>query len=289
MLKNFIANVLSRIKPGIREKLEAVFEKIQEKIASRMDKDAVVSDQPETPVDDAEVVVPVEPEPEPEPEVEQKPVFTADAEGSTVAGGSEDDLIYGQDGDDVLIGAGGNDDMYGYGGNDRLYGGADDDTLRGGDGNDQLNGEKGNDSIIGGKGVDQLYGSEGNDTLLGTEGLDFLSGGADADQFVLQSQDADAPINYAGHTVDNADVITDLSFAEGDIIRLLGFDNVLAEAGIDQNIDTMLELSALAGAADSVEDFQSNSVVMTITDDDGASHLLRLMDYSVADLEFDFV
>ena len=210
----------------------------------------------------------------------------ADKDGSTVVGSGEDDNVRGRQGDDVLVGAGGNDRMMGGQGNDRLYGGSGNDELRGDAGNDLLNGEKGDDTLFGGLGVDHLYGSDGGDQLSGGAGLDFLTGGADADQFILLASDADAPVNYAGYTVDNADVINDLSFVEGDTLSLQGFSNVLTAAGISGEIDTLLELAALAAAADSVEDFQSISIIMTLTDDAGGTHALRLMDYSVADFDF---
>ena len=103
--------------------------------------------------------------------------------------------------------------------------------------NDFLSGDARNDNLVGGSGADQLRGDTGNDKLSGGEGLDFLTGGADADRFILRSNDAgDSPINYTVLTVDNVDVITDLTFADGDIIVLNGFATVLAAAGVDRKL-----------------------------------------------------
>lgn len=195
-------------------------------------------------------------------------------------------LIAGTPEADVLVGTAEADTIMGREGNDRLHGHRGNDNLQGEAGNDYLNGEAGDDFLSGGEGNDELYGSDGNDTLQGGQGRDYLTGGVGADQFIFSSDDAGATFDYSGFSIENVDVITDLSFGEGDVLVLQGFDNLISAAGIDGMIDTMLELSALAGAADSILDLQSNSVVITMTDDNGASHLLRLMNYSTDDFDF---
>ena len=58
---------------------------------------------------------------------------------------------------------------------------------------------------------------------------------------------------------------------------------MLADAGVDQQIDSLLELSDLVAAADDVSDFPSNSVLITLTDVHGDTHALRLMGFSEAE------
>ncbi len=86
-------------------------------------------------------------------------------------------------------------------GNDTITGDAANNSLSGATGNDVLNGGAGNDILNGGVGSDILTGGAGNDTL---------TGGTDADQFVY-----DAHTNTA-----QADVVTDFSVAQGDVIIL---------------------------------------------------------------------
>lgn len=86
-------------------------------------------------------------------------------------------------------------------GNDTITGDSLNNVLSGFTGNDVLNGGAGNDTLDGGVGTDTLTGGAGNDTL---------TGGTDADTFV-----------YDAHTtVAQADVISDFSIAQGDVIRL---------------------------------------------------------------------
>jgi serralysin len=98
-----------------------------------------------------------------------------DAAGDTynsienVSGSAEGDTITGDGNDNILTGGAGNDTLTGGGGADTLYGGDDNDTLNGG------------------SGFDFLYGGNGNDTIQHTGG-DFggdVDGGADIDTLDL--------------------------------------------------------------------------------------------------------
>ncbi len=140
--------------------------------------------------------------------------------------------VWGLDGDDTIVGSSdsnerllgnnGNDVIAGDGGNDIIYGGKDNDMLDGNDGNDLVRGDSGNDAIFGGpgndilrggQGDDDLDGNDGNDFLAGDRGVDVLTGGFGADIFLVRSNDE-------GLGVNQADVITDFNFDEGDRIAL---------------------------------------------------------------------
>ncbi len=140
--------------------------------------------------------------------------------------------VWGLDGNDIiagssdsnerLLGNNGNDAIAGGGGNDIIYGGKDNDILDGNEGNDVVRGDAGNDIIFGGsendllrggQGDDDLDGNEGNDFLAGDRGVDVLTGGPGADIFLVRSNDE-------GLGVNQADVITDFNFDQGDRIAL---------------------------------------------------------------------
>ncbi|NJO70851.1 MAG: hypothetical protein HC825_02385 [Oscillatoriales cyanobacterium RM1_1_9] len=76
-------------------------------------------------------------------------------------------------------------------------------------------GGEGDDFLRGGKDNDTLQGGAGNDILIGDLGTDVLSGGTGADQFIL----ATSPELQTDVLL--ADVIMDLSFTEGDRIRVV--------------------------------------------------------------------
>ncbi len=99
-----------------------------------------------------------------------------------ISGGDGDDQLYGNDGDDELSGDAGDDELYGSWGDDELYGGAGDDELDGSWGDDELYGGEGDDELDGGDGDDELYGGAGNDELDGSWGDDKLYGGAGNDE-----------------------------------------------------------------------------------------------------------
>lgn len=118
----------------------------------------------------------------------------------------------------------------GSGGADILKGSGTKDVIAGGTGDDQL---------WGGRGKDWLYGGDGNDVLKGGGGQDSLTGGAGADQFVFRSAEGWAPLAYNGPGAPQTDVyqwviVTDLTFNDGDNVRITGFDNVFATLGMSK-------------------------------------------------------
>jgi len=118
----------------------------------------------------------------------------------------------------------------GSGGADILKGSGTKDVIAGGTGDDQL---------WGGRGKDWLYGGDGNDVLKGGGGQDSLTGGAGADQFVFRSAEGWAPLAYSGPGAPQTDVyqwviVTDLTFNDGDNVRITGFDNVFATLGMSK-------------------------------------------------------
>lgn len=133
-----------------------------------------------------------------------------------IFGGGGNDRLRGRDGNDTLDGGNGrdrlwgdagNDFLQGKAGNDTLYGGAGADTLEGGAGDDILFGGGGHDLLRGGTGDDVLDGGGGRDTLSGGSGNDTLTGGSGADRFIFSRGSG-------------ADLITDFSVAQGDILQL---------------------------------------------------------------------
>jgi hypothetical protein len=89
----------------------------------------------------------------------------------------------------------------GRGGDDLLFGWTGADTLLGGEGDDQLFGQQDDDVLLG---------DAGNDRLFGWAGDDVLTGGTGADGFMWTG---------AGEGTDR---ITDYSYAEGDLIDVVG-------------------------------------------------------------------
>jgi hypothetical protein len=115
--------------------------------------------------------------------------------------------------------------------NEIITGTAGTDTISGGAGKDIIKGGAGNDMLYGGAGKDFLYGGDGNDVLKGGGGQDSLTGGAGADQFVFRSAEGFAPIAFSGGQgitqVWQWVIVTDLTFGEGDNVRITGFDDIL--------------------------------------------------------------
>ena len=132
----------------------------------------------------------------------------------TIAGSSDaNERLFGNDGEDIIGGGGGNDILFGGKDSDRLDGNEDNDVIRGDSGDDFLFGGFGNDLFRGGQGNDRLSGDGGNDFLVGDRGIDLLTGGEGADTFVFRRDEA-------GFNINQADVITDFNFSEGDRIGL---------------------------------------------------------------------
>jgi Ca2+-binding RTX toxin-like protein len=185
---------------------------------------------------------------------------------AAILGGDGQDYLYGSSSDDLLVGGTNNDLLLGSAGNDELNGGSGADVLidvKGGDyliggtGNDllltdatklatwttltpeqklalsdnadanplsdTLDGGAGNDILISGNGIDTLLGGDGNDMLIGGLGADQLSGGLGADFFKLTDLTA-------------ADVISDYSSAQGDIIDLTALFSVAAGHNISEYV-----------------------------------------------------
>lgn len=101
-----------------------------------------------------------------------------------------------------------------------LSGGAGgDDTLKGKNGDDQLLDEAGEDRLQGGRGDDALFGGADNDLLIGGRDDDTLTGGEGGDRFAFRGRYDD-------------DVITDLTFADGDEIKISGQRLINSEADL---------------------------------------------------------
>lgn len=139
-----------------------------------------------------------------------------------INGSSKDDLLFMSGAGTAQAGAG----------NDIVFGGAENDLIRGDAGSDLLYGGAGDDTLNGGEGADILMGGAGKDTLYGGTGNDILLGGDGADKFFLES---------AG----GSDRITDLSFAEGDVITfavgtLANMGNKQLTIGSDADLQAFL-------------------------------------------------
>jgi hypothetical protein len=83
--------------------------------------------------------------------------------------------------------------------------------------------------IAGDAGNNILLGSSTADVLIGGGGQDTMTGGAGADLFVFNAA------SDSGPTAQQADLITDFSIADGDLIDLRGINSSLGDAGT-QNI-----------------------------------------------------
>jgi hypothetical protein len=143
----------------------------------------------------------------------------------------------------------------------------------------------GDDKIVGSAGNEKINGGTGADLIIGGGGTDLLSGGGDGDTF-----------QFGGAQVDGVDAayITDLSFDEGDMIRLVGFEpgtfaglagaNPLSVRpdGSGATIDSFTDLKELDAASDLVSaDGSGNDIVVSITGADGVLQI-RLVNASDA-------
>ena len=162
-------------------------------------------------------------------------------------GGSQDDILRGLDGADVLRGNDGADWLYGGDGPDTLNAGSDDDFIFGGNteddlrdvvyagdgddhvdggyGNDQIYGGAGDDTINGGFGADELIGQGGDDQLSGAalsdlifggDGFDFINGGFGHDR--LNGGDGGDRFFHLGIFDHGSDWIQDYDQTEGDLL-----------------------------------------------------------------------
>jgi len=140
--------------------------------------------------------------------------------------------------------------------NDIITGTAGADVISGGAGKDVIKGGAGDDMLYGGGGKDFLYGGDGNDVLKGGGGQDSLTGGAGADQFVFRSAEGFAPLAFTGgHGVTQVwqwVTVTDLTFADGDNVRITGFDDIFGTLGMSRKgtgsyfIDGQEDINAMA-------------------------------------------
>lgn len=161
-------------------------------------------------------------------------------------------------------------------------------SVIGRDGDDLLIGLKGDDFLDGGRGDDFILAGKGDDWLLGGAGDDIMRGGQGADQFRIDGRQVDG--------VDH-DLVTDLSFEEGDKLVLFGFEagsfddkDGISESGIGNDLDITApyttdptrygEGAVLDSIADVVElvEFSSavsatkgigNSLILTVEDGSG--------------------
>ncbi len=129
-----------------------------------------------------------------------------------------------------------------------------DDTLKGKNGDDQLSGEAGDDRLQGGRDDDMLDGGAGDDLLIGGKDDDTLTGGEGADRFVFRGRFDD-------------DVITDLSFAEGDELKISGARRIDSEADLivyaeRLNEDNRQDTSAAIDGDDLMLDVKGSEILL---------------------------
>ena len=142
-----------------------------------------------------------------------------------------------------------------------ITGTAGSDIISGGAGKDVIKGGAGNDMLYGGAGNDFIYGGDGNDVLKGGGGKDSLTGGAGADQFVFRSAEGFAPLPFTGGqgvtTVNQWVIITDLTFADGDNVRITGFADIFGTLNMARKgtgsyfIDGQEDINAMVNFLDS--------------------------------------
>ena len=159
------------------------------------------------------------------------------AQADTLAGTTENDLIFGLRGNDAIAGNSGNDSIFGGKDSDSVDGNSGRDSLFGDLGSDTLNGGEDSDFLFGGKGSDVISGNAGNDVLSGDRDSDILIGGDGADVFVLNRYAVADPFRTSGGaSLGNADAIADFTVGT-DLIGLgegVSFSDLnILEAGND--------------------------------------------------------
>ncbi|MET0270832.1 MAG: Ig-like domain-containing protein, partial [Sphingomonas sp.] len=167
------------------------------------------------------------------------------------------------------------------------------DYIRGAAGNDIIDGMDGSDQLEGGTGDDILIGNIGNDLLIGGRGNDELTGDAGADQFRVAGQDIVAG-NIPTPTHET-DTITDLNFAEGDLIGLSHFA-AGTFAGTDVNgrldlLDTgegagsaanirswagLVDLVRSSAAVDAARDGSSDTLLLVVSTPQGSTQTIAI-------------
>ncbi|QZD95595.1 calcium-binding protein [Qipengyuania gelatinilytica] len=183
------------------------------------------------------------------------------AEADTLLGDAGRDEIRGNSGSDAIEGGNGNDWLFGGAGWDEIRGGGWSDTIYGDNGNDRLFGDYGNDRLDGGGQNDFLDGGFGNDILNGSWGKDTMTGGAGADTFVFERAD------HTGRFFGNADLITDFSQSDGDVIDLSAIDAIAGTAGDDAF--TFIGSDAFSGTAGELRFFRNGGDTFLAADVDG--------------------
>lgn len=116
-------------------------------------------------------------------------------------------------------------------------------------------------STIGGKGDDMLVGTESDDKILMRQGQDIATGGAGADQFIL---------DWRFHSDGDSHTITDFSFAEG--------DKLLVRSFIDKHLTVhdQADLDALIARDDVAAVQETDALTLRFTASDGTEGSLRL-------------
>ena len=147
--------------------------------------------------------------------------------GSSVFGGTGNDVLAGGTGNETLSAKGGNDYLYGDLGDDVLKGGAGSDVLQGGQGADVLRGGGGQNVLDGGSGNDVIYGGTGSSLIVGGSGNDLIHTGQGKDVILFNRRDGVDTL-FADGSADNT-----LSFGGG--IRYS--DLRLAKDGKDLVVD----------------------------------------------------
>ncbi|MBX7457184.1 sulfatase-like hydrolase/transferase [Qipengyuania sp. 1NDH17] len=166
-------------------------------------------------------------------------LMKGNAGADTFHGEAGTDRIYGGNDVDTAWGGADADDIYGQAGDDVLHGDEGDDVLKGSNGRDTLDGGADNDTLDGGAQKDVLIGGAGDDILIGNWGLDTLTGGTGADSFVFET-------GHSGRWTGNADVISDFSQEDGDIIDLSAIDAI---AGGDDDAFAFIGDADFSGTA----------------------------------------
>nr|WP_272916479.1 type I secretion C-terminal target domain-containing protein [Qipengyuania vulgaris] len=126
-------------------------------------------------------------------------------------------------------------------------------------GADYLDGGADNDTLNGGGHDDILIGGAGDDVLIGSWGIDTLTGGTGADTFVFNT-------GHTGRWQGIADVITDFSQAEGDIIDLSAIDAV---AGGADDAFIFIGNASFSGTAGELQFYTSGDETFVSGDTDG--------------------
>ncbi len=118
------------------------------------------------------------------------------ADGITIAGTKQNEILFGSDNSDKIIGKSGDDELRGFDGNDTLYGDA---------GNDELFADTGNNRLYGGSGNDNLHDAPGRNLLSGGTGYDIYHTGRYSGGAIISDSDGNGVINYDGIFLGKAD------------------------------------------------------------------------------------